>query len=157
MVALLKKKSIQLGELTNTYVIMYQVITSIQVSTVIFTLKVENTTKLPRFTIVVQGHQFCLKMADTKPNPCIVKWNLFTCYLNSPPFECAMINLLITIHIPGQWQSHSPSVEAVPDNNVAFSANILTKQWIVLCTDVTSARVTVLSAHIVPTSQYAVR
>ena len=25
-------------------------------------------------------------MADTKPNPCIVKWNLFTCYLNSPPF-----------------------------------------------------------------------
>ena len=24
-------------------------------------------------------------MADTKPNPCIVKWNLFTCYLNSPP------------------------------------------------------------------------
>ena len=25
-------------------------------------------------------------MADTKPNPYIVKWNLFTCYLNSPPF-----------------------------------------------------------------------
>ena len=30
-------------------------------------------------------------MADTKPNPCIVKWNLFTCYLNSPPFGRAII------------------------------------------------------------------
>ena len=32
-----------------------------------------------------------------------------------------MINHLITIHIPGQWQSQSPSVEVVPDNNVSFS------------------------------------
>ena len=29
-------------------------------------------------------------MADTKPNPYIVKWNLFTCYLNSPPFGRAI-------------------------------------------------------------------
>ena len=54
-----RKKSIQLGELTNTYVKMYQVITSLQVSTVIFTLKVENTTKLPRFTVfIIQFNEF---------------------------------------------------------------------------------------------------
>ena len=29
-------------------------------------------------------------MADTKPNPCIVKLNLCTCYLNSPPFGRAI-------------------------------------------------------------------
>ena len=46
VVTLLKKKNIQLRELTSTYVKMYQVITSLQVSTVIFTLKVENATKL---------------------------------------------------------------------------------------------------------------
>ena len=37
-------------------------------------------------------------MADTKLNPCIVKWNLFTCYLNSPPFGRA-----ITIPLMGLW------------------------------------------------------
>ena len=42
-------------------------------------------------SIVIRGHQFYLtNMADGKPIPCIVKWNLFTCYLNSPPFGCAI-------------------------------------------------------------------
>ena len=37
-------------------------------------------------SVVVAGYQFCLtNMADRKPNPCIVKWILFTWYLNSPP------------------------------------------------------------------------
>ena len=31
-------------------------------------------------------HHQCGHMADRKPNPCIVKWILFTWYLNSPPF-----------------------------------------------------------------------
>ena len=36
-----------------------------------------------------------------------------------------MINLLITYHIPSQWQPQLSSVEVVPDNNVSFLANIL--------------------------------
>ena len=39
--------------------------------------------------------------------------------------KMCMINLVITFHIPGQWQTQSPSVEVMPDNNVSFSANIL--------------------------------
>ena len=43
-------------------------------------------------SVVVAGYQFCLtNMADRKPNPCIVKWILFTWYLNSPPFGRAAI------------------------------------------------------------------
>ena len=45
--------------------------------------------------IVVAGYQFCLtNMADRKPNPCIVKWILFTWYQNSPPFGRAKNPLL---------------------------------------------------------------
>ena len=36
-----------------------------------------------------------------------------------------MINLLITFHMLGEWQTQLPSVEVVPDNNVSFSANTL--------------------------------
>ena len=41
-------------------------------------------------------------MADRKPNPCIVKWILFTWYLNSPPFGRA--NKLL-LH-PVLWQQN---------------------------------------------------
>ena len=71
--------------------------------------------------VVVQGHQFCLKMADTKPNPCIVKWNLFTCYLNSPPLGraafgstpfgraiiLAFLQIFINKHRPSYINSHT--------------------------------------------------
>ena len=41
-------------------------------------------------SVVVARFQFFLtNMADRKPNPCIVKWILFTWYLNSPPFRRA--------------------------------------------------------------------
>ena len=42
---------IQLGELTNTCVKIYQVIRSLQMLTVIFALKSENATKMPPFTV----------------------------------------------------------------------------------------------------------
>ena len=44
-------------------------------------------------SVVVASYQCCLTyMADRKPNLCIVKWILFTCYLNNPPFGRAAFN-----------------------------------------------------------------
>ena len=37
-------------------------------------------------------------MADKKPNPCIVKWILFTWYLNSPPFGRAN-NIYVQLYL----------------------------------------------------------
>ena len=45
------REMIQIGELTNTCVKIYQVIRSLQMLTVIFALKAENATKMPRFTV----------------------------------------------------------------------------------------------------------
>ena len=40
----------------------------------------------------MSGYQFCLtNMVYRKPNLCIVKWILFTCYVNSPPFRHAAL------------------------------------------------------------------
>ena len=53
------------------------------------------------------------KMADRKPNPCIVKWILFTWYLNSSPFGLAAdgstpFGRAITSNHRVMWPSKNP-------------------------------------------------
>ena len=51
-------------------------------------------------SVVVAGFQFCLtNMADRKPNPCIVKWILFTWYLNSPPFRRPKLSFILSFKL----------------------------------------------------------